>query len=54
MVFVKILPQGLQNVALMISTIRLAENDDLEASDTILQIGRILGQNGDDNHHKPT
>ena len=28
------------NVALMISTVRLARNDDLDASDSIVQIGR--------------
>jgi len=30
------------NVALMISTVRLARNDDLEACDSILQIGHLL------------
>ena len=33
------------NVALMISTVRLARNDDLEASDSIVQIGHLLGRN---------
>ena len=35
-----------QNVALMISTVRLARNDDLEASDSSVQIGHLLGRNG--------
>ena len=30
----------------MISTIRLAENNDTEARDNILQIGHLLGRNG--------
>ena len=30
----------------MISTVRLARNDDLEASDSIVQIGHLLGRNG--------
>ena len=30
----------------MISTIRLAENNDTEACDTIMQIGHLLGHNG--------
>ena len=34
------------SVALMISTIRLVGNDDLEACDSILQIGHLLGCNG--------
>ena len=32
----------LQNVAVIISTIRLAGNDDSEAWDSILQIGHLL------------
>ena len=31
---------------LMVSTIRVAEKDDLEASASIFQIGHVLGQNG--------
>ena len=34
------------NVALMISTVRLARNDNLDASDSIVQIGHLLGRNG--------
>ena len=38
---VRISPSELHNVALMISTVKLAENDDLEASDTIVQISHV-------------
>ena len=32
-------------VVLMVSTISLAENDDLQASDSVLQIGHLVGSN---------
>ena len=38
-------PWESQNDAVMISTIRPAEGDDLEASHTILQIDHLLGSN---------
>ena len=34
------------NVALMISTVRIARNDDLETSDSSVQVGHLLGRNG--------
>ena len=34
------------NVALMISIVRLARNDDLEASESSVQIGHLLDRNG--------
>ena len=35
----------LDSVALMVSTITLAENVDSEANDNVLQIGHLLGRN---------
>lgn len=40
-------PLELQNVAVMISTVRLiAKNDDFEASDSNVQTGQVLCRNG--------
>ena len=33
-------------MAIMISTVRIAKNGDLEASDSDLQIGYLLGRSG--------
>ena len=50
----KFSPQEIQNAGLIISTIRPGENDDLEVSLSILQMGHLLGRNGVKRkfHHK--
>ena len=40
----KISPKHLQSITQMISTIRLAVNDDSDGCDSILQIGYLLGR----------
>ena len=41
----RITPKGLQNVAYMKSSEKLAKSDKSEACDSILQIGHYLGRN---------